>query len=249
MPDALLDDLNPQQHQAVTAGDGAVLVLAGPGSGKTRVLTRRAGLPDRTTRRARLRHHRRHLHQQSRARDGKPRGQPWCSSNLEGIWLGTFHAMCARLLRREANYLPYKSNFVIFDADDQESLVKRAITRIATSTTRPTARRRSTLPSPRPRTTCCSPIRYARAHLPRRGGGARLQALPGAAAWPATRWILMTCCCWRRACWRNTPACAERYARRFQHVLVDEFQDTNLAQYDLLRQLCSPSRQHLRGGR
>jgi len=126
MPDALLDDLNPQQRRAVTAGDGQVLVLAGPGSGKTRVLTRRlAYLVERRdvpaydiiavtfTNKA--------------AREMESRVVNMVQQSLEGIWLGTFHAMCARMLRRESNYLPFKSNFVIFDADDQLSLVKRAI--------------------------------------------------------------------------------------------------------------------------
>jgi DNA helicase-2/ATP-dependent DNA helicase PcrA len=102
MTDPLLDSLNPRQHQAVTAGDGQILVLAGPGSGKTRVLTRRlAYLIERKdvpaydiiavtfTNKA--------------AREMENRVVNMVQRNLEGIWLGTFHAMCARLLRREAN--------------------------------------------------------------------------------------------------------------------------------------------------
>jgi len=128
MPDFLLDDLNPPQRQAVTAGDGQVLVLAGPGSGKTRVLTRRlAYLIDRKdipaydiiavtfTNKA--------------AREMESRVVNMVNQSLEGIWLGTFHAMCARLLRRESTQaqLPFSANFVIFDANDQETLIKRAL--------------------------------------------------------------------------------------------------------------------------
>ena len=126
MTDFLLDDLNPQQHQAVTAPDGQVLVLAGPGSGKTRVLTRRlAWLIERQnvpafdiisvtfTNKA--------------AREMESRVVTLAQRSLEGIWLGTFHAMCARILRRESAALPFSSNFVIFDSADQETLVKRAL--------------------------------------------------------------------------------------------------------------------------
>ena len=110
MPDPLLDDLNPQQRLAVTAGDGQILVLAGPGSGKTRVLTRRLaylierkGVPAYDiiavtfTNKA--------------AREMESRVVTMVNQNLEGIWLGTFHAMCARLLRRESAYLPFQIQF------------------------------------------------------------------------------------------------------------------------------------------
>ena len=122
----LLSDLNPQQREAVTAPDGQVLVLAGPGSGKTRVLTHRIawlirerGIPPfhilavTFTNRA--------------ARVMQERVQTLVEGSLEGIWLGTFHSQCAKLLRREENLLPFKRNFVIFDEDDQQSLVKKAI--------------------------------------------------------------------------------------------------------------------------
>ncbi|HIE25615.1 MAG TPA: DNA helicase UvrD, partial [Anaerolineales bacterium] len=119
--------LNPQQNQAVTAEDGAVLVLAGPGSGKTRVLTQRIA----------------HLISQKgvrgyqilavtftnkAAREMKERVENLIGTQFsQGLMLGTFHSVCARILRREMMHLPYDSNFVIFDSDDQQVVVKRAL--------------------------------------------------------------------------------------------------------------------------
>ena len=114
-----LDKLNPQQKSAVTAGDGAVLVIAGPGSGKTRVLTQRVAyliasegvrpwqiLAVTFTNKA--------------AKEMQERVNGMLNSQAtEGIMLGTFHSICARILRREADNLPLESNFVIFDSDDQ----------------------------------------------------------------------------------------------------------------------------------
>ena len=121
-----LDHLNPQQRSAVTAPLGQVLVLAGPGSGKTRVLTQRIAylieamgvrphniLAVTFTNKA--------------AREMQNRLQSLLGDASAGVWLGTFHANCARILRREAQYLSFDSNFVIMDSDDQQALVKRAI--------------------------------------------------------------------------------------------------------------------------
>src|SRR5512136_1765192 len=122
-----LDKLNPQQRQAVTAGDGPILVLAGPGSGKTRVLTQRVAylianqgvrpyqmLAVTFTNKAA-----REMENRVRAMLGE--------LPTEGLWLGTFHAVCARLLRREAEHLPFTASFVIFDEDDQQRVVKTAV--------------------------------------------------------------------------------------------------------------------------
>src|SRR5512135_3537791 len=122
-----LDQLNPAQRKAVAAGGGPILVLAGPGSGKTRVLTQRvaylisqAGVhPYRIlavtfTNKA--------------AREMQSRVEKLLGPDAtRGMWLGTFHAMCARMLRRETESLPLQTNFVIFDDDDQQRIVKGII--------------------------------------------------------------------------------------------------------------------------
>jgi DNA helicase-2/ATP-dependent DNA helicase PcrA len=122
-----LDRLNKQQLNAVTAGNGPVLVVAGPGSGKTRVLTQRIAyliavegvrpwqiLAVTFTNKAAK-------EMQARVKALLP------DQAIEGIMLGTFHSICARILRRESEYLPIGSNFVIFDTDDQERIVKTVI--------------------------------------------------------------------------------------------------------------------------
>ncbi len=122
-----LDKLNKQQLEAVSAGNGPILVVAGPGSGKTRVLTQRIAyliavegvrpwqiLAVTFTNKA--------------AKEMAERVKRLLPEQAtEGIMLGTFHSICARILRREAEYLPIASNFVIFDTDDQERIVKAVI--------------------------------------------------------------------------------------------------------------------------
>src|SRR5574340_51648 len=121
-----LEGLNNPQRRAVTAGTGQILVLAGPGSGKTRVLTYRASyliqhmgvrpqniLAVTFTNKA--------------AREMQQRLEALLPGQIEGLWLGTFHGNCAKILRREAQALPFTNNFVIMDADDQLSIVKRSM--------------------------------------------------------------------------------------------------------------------------
>ena len=122
----LLANLNPQQKAAVSAPDGQVLVLAGTGSGKTRVLTQRAAflIRERGVDPYRLLAV---TFTNKAAREMQERLQRSLGSTLDGLWLGTFHAICARILRREADVMPFTRDFVIMDADDQKSLVKMAL--------------------------------------------------------------------------------------------------------------------------
>ena len=122
-----LDKLNPQQRKAVAAGTGPILVLAGPGSGKTRVLTQRVAylIAQEGVRPYRILAV---TFTNKAAREMQSRVEKLLGKDAtQGMMLGTFHAICARLLRREAESLPLQSNFVIFDADDQERIVKGII--------------------------------------------------------------------------------------------------------------------------
>jgi DNA helicase-2/ATP-dependent DNA helicase PcrA len=120
-------NLNPPQAKAVAAGAGPVLVLAGPGSGKTRVLTQRVAylIAQEGIRPYRILAV---TFTNKAAREMQSRVEKLLGPEAtQGMLLGTFHAICARLLRRETDSLPLQSNFVIFDADDQERLVKAII--------------------------------------------------------------------------------------------------------------------------
>ena len=115
-PVNLLDGLNVQQQQAVMAGLGPVLVLAGPGSGKTRVLTQRIAYLI-SAMGVRSYHILAVTFTNKAAREMEARVANILGEDAHGVTLGTFHATCARILRREAEQFPFNSNFVIFDSD------------------------------------------------------------------------------------------------------------------------------------
>ncbi|HEX9090371.1 MAG TPA: UvrD-helicase domain-containing protein [Anaerolineales bacterium] len=232
----LLTGLNPQQQQAVMAGMGPVLVMAGPGSGKTRVLTQRIAyligklgvrpyniLAVTFTNKA--------------AREMETRVINLLGESARGVTLGTFHATCARILRREAEHLPFNSNFVIFDEDDQTGLVKRVIAdlNIDEKQYRPLAvlnsisNAKSELILPDE-----YPVQTYRDEVVKRVYVNYQQMLLTNNAVDFDDLLLYTAFLLDD----NQPV-RERYARRFEQVLVDEFQDTNLAQYVLLRRLSS----------
>ena len=232
-----LDKLNPQQRQAVTVGGGPVLVLAGPGSGKTRVLTQRVAyligyegvrpyqmLAVTFTNKA------------AREMEGRVRGLLG-EEATNGLWLGTFHATCARLLRREAEHLPFDSSFVIYDEDDQQRVVKAAIRdlNLDDKTYRPTSvhgaisRAKNDLIFPEE-----YPVQTYRDEVVKRIYKHYQELLKQNNAVDFDDLLLWTA--WLLS---ENPAVREKYAKRFVHVLVDEFQDTNFAQYVLLKHLAS----------
>jgi DNA helicase-2/ATP-dependent DNA helicase PcrA len=234
-----LDNLNPAQRQAVTAGLGPVLVLAGPGSGKTRVLTQRAAyliayegvrpyqlLAVTFTNKAA-----REMGNRLRVLLGE------AANAGDGLWLGTFHATCARILRREAEHLPFDSNFVIFDEDDQQRLVKAAIRdlNLDDKTYRPASvhgaisRAKNELIFPED-----YPIQTYRDEVVKRVYQRYQESLKQNDAVDFDDLLL-----WTAHLLAEFQAVREKYAQRFHHVLVDEFQDTNFAQYTLLRHLAS----------
>jgi DNA helicase-2/ATP-dependent DNA helicase PcrA len=228
----ILHNLNPQQKEAVTAEPGQILVLAGPGSGKTRVLTQRIAyliyamgvkpyqlLAVTFTNKA--------------AREMENRVKRILTEDLEGLWLGTFHAICARLLRREAQFLPFNENYVIMDSDDQEALVKRVFKELDLddklynpfAIREMISRAKNNLVLPKEFVT-----RSYMEEVARRVYERYQQLLENNNAVDFDDLLL-----WAVRLLEDQPEVRVKYAQRFAHVLVDEFQDTNQAQYEIVR--------------
>lgn len=235
----LLNELNPQQQKAVAAPPGPILVLAGPGSGKTRVLTYRIAyliaalnVP---------------AHQimavtftNKAAREMGHRVEGLLGEKTNGLWLGTFHAICGRILRREAAHLPVDSNFVIYDADDQTALIKRVIQeKVANSkdynpnqVLSRISNAKNDLLGPDQ-----YPIESYRDETIQAIYAAYQAYLVASNAMDFDDMLLYTA-----HLLETQPNIRQKYAHRFQHILVDEFQDTNQAQYNLLYHLASHHR-------
>lgn len=231
-----MDGLNEQQQQAVQAEPGPALVLAGPGSGKTRVLTQRIAYLIGT---AGIRPYNllAVTFTNKAAREMSARVAALLGEDVRIPYMGTFHAICARILRREAEHLPFESNFVIFDQDDQTSLVKQAVQELNLDEKRyrPTslhasisnAKNELLLPDD-------YPIQNYRDEIVQRVYRRYQEMLLANNALDFDDLLLFAALLLEK-----NPEVRERYARRFEHILVDEFQDTNMAQYLLLKSLAS----------
>jgi len=233
----ILDELNEPQKRAVAAPTGQVLVLAGPGSGKTRVLTLRVAYLIGALN-VRPYHICAVTFTNKAAREMKKRLDPLLGEEQTAqLWLGTFHAICARILRREASHLTFKSSFVIYDADDQVALVKRAIQdlNLDEKKFRPNsvhgnisnAKNHLIWPRDYPRQNYRDEV-VARIY----GHYQRLLEANNAVDFDDLLMLPVRLL-------EENPDLREQYARRFEHLLVDEFQDTNGAQYRLLQLLSS----------
>ncbi len=232
----LLRDLNPQQQQAVMAGTGPVLVLAGPGSGKTRVLTQRIAyligqmgvqpyhvLAVTFTNKA--------------AREMGNRVNAILEGRSRGLTLGTFHAVCGRILRREADHLPFDSNYVIFDADDQIRVVKQVIKDLNLDDKRYRPHGVHASISRAKNELLLADdflVQTYRDEVVKRVYQRYQQTLLASNAVDFDDMLL-----WTAFLLDENSSVRERYARRYEHILVDEFQDTNMAQYVLLKHLAS----------
>jgi DNA helicase-2/ATP-dependent DNA helicase PcrA len=230
-----LEKLNPQQERAVTAPEGPILVLAGPGSGKTRVLTSRVAwlvleqdvAPWRvmavtfTNKAAReMRERLEHLLGPSRARS---------------LTLGTFHATCARILRREAGAAGIPRDYVIFDTDDQRQLIKQALDDLNLDDKR--YRPRSLLSAiSNAKSELAPPQAYAThsyyGEIVKRVYERYQELLSANGGLDFDDLLMVTA-----IMFKQKPEVLAKYQDQYRHILVDEFQDTNQAQYALLRQL------------
>ena len=240
-PERYLADLNPVQREAVLATEGPLLVIAGAGSGKTRVLTYRVAhlihavgakpneiLAITFTNKA--------------AGEMRERLEHLLGRSSRGLWVLTFHAACGRILRREAARLGYRSNFTIYDQADQVRLVKQCLEELERDPKRFTPRGiHSQISNAKDR--LVGPGEYAE----------RVQSFYDQTV--ADVYTLYQ----KRLFQSNAvdfddllmltddvlerfPEAREKWANAFRYILVDEYQDTNHAQYRLLQLLAGKHR-------
>lgn len=238
--EALLEGLNPQQREAVLHAGGPLLIVAGAGSGKTRVLTHRIA----------------HLLATHRARPGevlaitftnkaaaemRERVEALVGPSAQRMWVSTFHSACVRILRREAATLGLRSSFSIYDQADSQRLITLVARELDLDPKRYPPKALGAKIS-NLKDELVSPESFAATS----GGGSAndfdtvlaqvytryQQRLQQANALDFDDIIVRTVELLQRF-----PEVAEHYRRRFRHVLVDEYQDTNHAQYVLVREL------------
>ena len=239
--DQLLEGLNPQQRAAVTYRGPALLIVAGAGSGKTKVLTHRIAhllankeawpsqiLSITFTNKA--------------AGEMRERVRHLLGEDANGMWLKTFHSACVMILRREAERLGHDPNFTIYDSGDSRALLKRLIKEMSADIHKLTP------------ALVASVISNAKNELHDADDFMRNTD----ASDPAARMIAEIFSRYQRELkrnnafdfddlisetvflFRNFPEVAAQYQRKFRHILVDEYQDTNHAQYALIRELTKP---------
>src|SRR6266536_3146431 len=235
-PDTLLDALNPQQRAAVTHAGSPLLIVAGAGSGKTRVLTYRVAYL--------LAHREVHPGQvlaitftNKAAGEMRDRVVALVGPRARAMWVSTFHSMCVRILRAEAKTLQIKSSFSIYDQADSQRLMAMVCRDLDLDPKRYPARAMAAQVSnlknelvdaetwARKATSGLEKV-LAEAYLLYQRRLREAQALDFDDLIMTTVNLLQA-----------FPAVAEHYRRRFRHVLVDEYQDTNHAQYTLIREL------------
>jgi ATP-dependent DNA helicase UvrD/PcrA len=237
----LLEGLNEPQREAVTHGEGPLLILAGAGSGKTRALTRRIAYLV-GTRQARASEILAITFTNKAAAEMRERVQQLVGNQARAMWVMTFHSACARILRADADKLGYTRGFTIYDESDSVRLVKQCIEDVG-----------------------ADPKRYAPRAIKRQISDAKSQLLDAAAyklkvdgyfeqtvaevyelyeqrihgmnAMDFDDLLLQSV-----RLFQMFPEVLERYRRSFRHVLVDEYQDTNHAQYSWLRLLADEHR-------
>jgi DNA helicase-2/ATP-dependent DNA helicase PcrA len=237
-PAAYLAGLNPEQRLAVETTEGPVLVLAGAGTGKTRVLTTRIAHLIATGR-ARPSDILAVTFTNKAAREMKARVAALVGPQAEGMpWLGTFHAICTKILRRHAELVGLRSDFTILDVDDQIRLMKQVIQAENIDEKRWPARQlASIIDGWKNRALGPDQVPHGEAAAFAGGRGAllyrlyqeRLKILNA-----ADFGDLLTECI---RLFREHPDVLAQYQRRYRYMLVDEYQDTNVAQYLWLRLL------------
>jgi len=241
LADSIVEGLNPEQRAAVETTEGPLLVIAGAGSGKTRVLTHRiayligvCGIAPESifavtfTNKA--------------AGEMRERVHKLLGLEAENVWLSTFHAACVRILRRDIGHLGRSRGFVIYDESDSLGVVKEALRRQGLESGSQQARRMSwnfdqwknkgVLPAEAAeRATDLAAERTAEVYA------VYQRLLADANALDFGDLLLQTVLLFDRF-----PEVLRHYQRRWQYILVDEYQDTNRVQYRLVNQLAAEHR-------
>lgn len=241
MSSDILEGLNLKQREAVETIEGPVLIVAGPGSGKTRAITRRiahlvqnCGVPPYRVAAVTFTN--------KAAREMRERLNSLMGVHSQDLTVGTFHAFCARILRREGQNIQVNSNFSIFDDVDQIVIIKRAMKELNVDPKRYGPR------------TVQSVISSAKSQLVGVEGFAlknetyfdeivsRIyerydQLLTQSSGLDFDDLLLKV-----YILLRDYPSVAKKYEERYFHLMVDEFQDTNIAQYEISKQLAQGHR-------
>ncbi|WP_105567035.1 ATP-dependent helicase [Microbacterium halophytorum] len=247
--DPLLDGLNPQQREAVEYRGPALLIVAGAGSGKTRVLTHRIA----SLLRAREAWPSQILaitFTNKAAQEMRERVEQLVGETARGMWISTFHSACVRILRREAEQFGFTSSFTIYDSGDSRALIKRLVKdheADAYGLTPAGAQSR---------------ISKLKNELHDAESYGRTVSTED----PAERVFLEVFADYQRQLrkanafdfddliaqtvflFRAFPHVADVYRKRFRHILVDEYQDTNAAQYALIHELTRPVQSETEAG-
>jgi len=235
---SILEGLNPEQRQAVQATEGPLLVLAGAGSGKTRVLTHRiayligaCGIPSESILAVTFTN--------KAAGEMRERVEKLLGPEASQVWLSTFHSLCVRILRREIGHLGLSRGFAIYDKGDAHTLVKEAMRRSGLDPKQEEPRRvewridQWKNAGIGPAEACDEAVDFEA----RRAAEIYVvyqRLLVDANALDFGDLLLRTVDLFDRF-----PEVLAHYRRRWQYVMVDEYQDTNRVQYRLVRQLAA----------
>jgi DNA helicase-2/ATP-dependent DNA helicase PcrA len=237
----VLSQLNPAQRQAAEAINGPVLVLAGPGSGKTRVISHRiaylikvCGISPRRIMAVTFTN--------KAAREMESRLNSLVSGSVKELTLGTFHAICARILRQDGRATGIEPGFIIYDREDQLSIIKQAIKEAgldpkqhnpsAILSAISSAKSRVIMPA--------TFIQHATSYFEQVVGRVyeKYQQLLRRSNALDFDDLLMEVV----QLFSSQPEVLAKYQQRYLHIMVDEFQDTNLVQYQLVKQLAGRHR-------
>ena len=237
---ALLEGLNPRQREAVVHSGTPLLIVAGAGSGKTRVLTHRIAwlLAERGVHPGEIMSI---TFTNKAAAEMKDRVDALVGRRANAMWVSTFHSMCVRILRREAKHLGVRSAFSVYDADDTRRLVGLVTRDLELDPKKFSARGIAAQISNLKNELRSADDAAERAANDFERKVAEVYAVYQARLHTANAFDFDDLIMETVSLLQRLPAVAEYYRRRFRHVLVDEYQDTNHAQYVLVRELVAPA--------